>query len=286
MGLALKKQFMIAMKVRILIMNSLIGVKRLAQKGGREKLNFYNKITLITGAGQGIGKAIALTFAREGSVVVINDIGMEKATEVAKEINKSGGNAIALKADVSKSIDVKIMVKEIIKNFGRIDILVNNAGIQTVAPFLELTEEEWQRVIDVNLKGTFLCSKIVANEMVKEGKGKIINISSIHQSIPRCNKAHYDASKAAIEMLTKDMALELAEYKINVNCIALGAIETPLNKDILDSPKKIAETNSRIPWKRMGKPEEIAQVVLFFGSDESEYITGANICVDGGLSLS
>jgi len=251
----------------------------------KEKLKFKDKITLITGAGQGIGKAIALAFAKEGSFVAINDVDINKAIKVAKEINDSSGKVIPVKADVSKSDDVKIMVKEIINNFGRIDILVNNAGIQTVAPFLELTEEEWQRVIDVNLKGTFLCSKIVAKEMVKKGKGKIINISSIHQSIPRCNKAHYDASKAAIEMLTKDMALELAKYKINVNCIAPGAIATPMNEDILNSPEKLAEINTKIPWKRMGKPDDISKVATFLASDDADYITGATICIDGGLSL-
>jgi glucose 1-dehydrogenase len=250
-----------------------------------EKLKFKDKITLITGAGQGIGKAIALAFAKEGSFVAVNDIDINKAIEVANEINNSSGNAISVKADVSKSNDVQNMVKEIINNFGRIDILVNNAGIQTVAPFLELTEEEWDEIFKVNLKGTFLCSQMVAKEMIKFEKGKIINISSIHYSIPRFNKAHYDASKAGIEMLTKDMALELAKYKINVNCIAPGAIATPMNEDILNSPVKLAEINTKIPWKRMGKPDDISKVATFLASDDADYITGATICIDGGLSL-
>lgn len=250
-----------------------------------EKLKFKDKITLITGAGQGIGKAIALAFAKEGSFVAVNDIDINKAIEVANEINNSSGNAISVKADVSKSNDVQNMVKEIINNFGRIDILVNNAGIQTVAPFLELTEEEWDEIFKVNLKGTFLCSQMVAKEMIKFEKGKIINISSIHYSIPRFNKAHYDASKAGIEMLTKDMALELAKYKINVNCIAPGAIATPMNEDILNSPEKLAEINTKIPWKRMGKPDDISKVATFLASDDADYITGATICIDGGLSL-
>lgn len=250
-----------------------------------DKLKFKDKITLITGAGQGIGKAIALAFAKEGSFVAVNDIDINKAIEVANEINNSSGNAISVKADVSKSNDVQIMVKEIINNFGRIDILVNNAGIQTVAPFLELTEEEWDEIFKVNLKGTFLCSQMVAKEMIKFEKGKIINISSIHYSIPRFNKAHYDASKAGIEMLTKDMALELAKYKINVNCIAPGAIATPMNEDILNSPEKLAEINTKIPWKRMGKPDDISKVATFLASDDADYITGATICIDGGLSL-
>jgi len=248
-------------------------------------LKLQAKISLVTGAGQGIGKAIALTFADEGSCVVVNDIDLGKATAVAEQINASGGKALSLRADVSQSKEVSNMVAEVIRSFDRIDILVNNAGIQTVSPFLDLSEEAWQRVIDVNLKGTFLCSQMVARAMVKNRKGKIINISSIHQSIPRYNKAHYDASKAGIMMLTKDMALELSTYRINVNCIAPGAIATPMNKDILNSPERMAEMNSKIPWGRMGAPEEVAQVALFLASDETDYITGATIRIDGGSSL-
>jgi glucose 1-dehydrogenase len=248
-------------------------------------LKLKDKISLVTGAGQGIGKAIALTFDEEGSCVVVNDIDLDKATAVAEQINASGGEALPLRADVSQSNEVSTMVAEAIKSFGRIDILVNNAGIQTVSPFLDLSEEEWQRVMDVNLKGTFLCSQMVAREMVKYRKGKIINISSIHQTTPRYNKAHYDASKAGIMMLTKDMALELSTYRINVNCIAPGAIVTPMNKDILDSPERMTEMNSKIPWGRMGQPEEVAKATLFLASDEADYITGATICVDGGSSL-
>ena len=210
---------------------------------------------------------------------------MNKANEVTKVIKDVDLKAISIRANVSNSNEVRNMVKETVKNFGRIDILVNNAGIQTVAPFLELTEEEWDEIFKVNLKGTFLCSQMVAKEMIKFEKGKIINISSIHYSIPRFNKAHYDASKAGIEMLTKDMALELAKYKINVNCIAPGAIATPMNEDILNSPEKLAEINTKIPWKRMGKPDDISKVATFLASDDADYITGATICIDGGLSL-
>ena len=248
-------------------------------------MRLINKVSLVTGAGKGMGRSIALTLANEGSCVVINDINFDDANAVAKEIIDCGGKSISIKADVSQSREIKSMVMESIKNFGRIDILVNNAGIQTIIPFLELSEEDWQRVIDVNLKGTFLCSQIVAKEMVKQGKGKIVNISSIHQSIPRFNKIHYDVSKAGIAMLTKDMALELSKYKINVNSVAPGAIMTPMNKDIIESQVKIAEIESKIPWKRMGKPEEVAQAVLYLVSDESDYVTGSTINVDGGSSL-
>ena len=248
-------------------------------------MKFKDKIALITGASRGIGKAIAIAFANEGACVVIIDIDLNKANEVTKVIKDVGLKAISIKANVSNSNEVRNMVKETVKNFGRIDILVNNAGIQTVAPFLELTEEEWDEIFKVNLKGTFLCSQMVAKEMIKFKKGKIINISSIHYSIPRSNKAHYDASKAGIEILTKDMALELAKYKINVNCIAPGAIATPMNEDILNSPEKLAKINTKIPLKRMGKPDDISKVAIFLASDDADYITGVTICVDGGLSL-
>lgn len=248
-------------------------------------MKLKDKISLITGAGQGIGKAIAIAFAKEGSFVVVNDIDFDKARLVTMEINASGGKAIPIKADVSKSKDVSNLVEETIKNFGNIDILVNNAGIQTESQFLDLSEEDWEKVIAVNLKGTFLCSQIVARVMVKSRKGKIINISSIHESIPRFNKVHYDVSKAGVGMLTRDVALELAKYKINVNCIAPGVIATPLNKAILDSPNKLAEINSTIPWKSIGRPEDVAQVALFLASDDSNYVTGTTIFVDGGFSL-
>lgn len=249
-------------------------------------MKLLNKVGIITGAGQGIGRAIALVFAQEGANVVVNDIEFKRAVSVAEEIKDCGGSALPIKADVSLSGEVENMLEEAVKAFNNIDILVNNAGIQTNNPFWLLSEEEWQRVIDVNLKGTFLCSKAVVKYMIKNKvRGKIINVSSIHQMIPRQNKAHYDASKAGVMMLTKDMALELAQYRINVNCIAPGAIITPMNDDILSSAEKLATINARIPWGRMGRPEEVANVVLYLASDEADYITGSVVYVDGGLSL-
>lgn len=244
------------------------------------------KTVIITGAGQGIGKAISFAFGERGFNVIVADINFEKAKTVSKEMCEMGFKSIPIKVDVSISSEVESMVKKVIDEFRQIHVLINNAGIQTVTSFLELTEDEWDRVINVNLKGTFLCSQIVAREMRMYSYGKIINISSIHHSIARLNKTHYDVSKAGVEMLTKDMALELAKYKINVNSIAPGAIITPMNIDILNSDEKKAETANKIPWKRMGKPEEIASVALFLADDKSDYITGTTISVDGGLSLS
>lgn len=248
-------------------------------------MKLENKISLITGAGQGIGKAIALAFAGEGSSVVVNDITLETARRVAQEIVDRGGKALPIRADVSQRHEVSGMIKEVIGNFGKIDILVNNAGVQTETPFLDLSEEEWDRVIDVNLKGTFLCSQLVAREMVKQGGGKIINISSIHQFLPRRNIAHYAASKGGIMMLTKVMALELAKHKINVNCIAPGAIDTAMNKAVLKQPQKVDELNSKIPQGRIAEPEEVGKVAVYLASNDADYITGSTIYVDGGLSL-
>lgn len=240
---------------------------------------------MVTGAGQGIGRAIALAFAGEGCTVVVNDINSETAHRTAEKIIAMRGKALPIRADVSQKDDVSNMIKETIRNFGRIDILVNNAGVQTETPFLRLSEEEWDRVVNVNLKGTFLCSQLAAKEMVKQGGGKIMNISSVHQFLPRSNIAHYAASKGGIMMLTKVMALELAKYKINVVCIAPGATATPMNASVLNSPQKVAEAESQIPWKRMAEPEEIARGAVYLASDDANYVTGSTIYIDGGLSL-
>jgi len=248
-------------------------------------MRLRNKVSLITGAGQGIGKAIALAFASEGSTVVVNDINLETACATAQEIMSMGGKALPLRADISKKDEVSGMIQELIRNFGRIDILVNNAGVQTETPFLNLSEQEWDRIIDVNLKGTFLCSQLVAREMVKQGGGKIINISSVHQSLPRSNIAHYAASKGGMLMLTKVMALELAKYKINVTCIAPGAVATAMNQAVLDSPQSLAELNAEIPWGRIAEPREIAQSAVYLASDDGDYVTGSTLYIDGGLTL-
>jgi len=248
-------------------------------------LKLTDKVSIITGAGKGIGRAIALEFAGEGSHVAVNNITLDKAESVSNEINGRGGSAMAIQADVSKEYEVAKMISEVISEYGKIDILVNNAGVQTSCPFLDLPIVDWNRIIDVNLKGAFLCSKLAAQHMVKHNTGKIINISSIHQDIPRINKIHYDVSKAGIAIMTQEMALELAKYRINVNCIAPGAIATEMNKDILESNELLNETVSRIPWGRMGYPEDIAKAALFLVSDEAEYITGAILKVDGGLGL-
>jgi NAD(P)-dependent dehydrogenase (short-subunit alcohol dehydrogenase family) len=244
-----------------------------------------NKICLITGAGQGIGRAIALEFAREGATIVVNGLTLDKAVSVVNEIKEFGGIATPFKADISKFNEVEEMVTSAINKYKKIDILVNNAGIQMESSFLDLPLADWDEIMNVNLRGSYICSQLVARNMAKRNNGKIINIASIHYTAPRLGKIHYDVSKAGIVMLTKDMALELAQYHINVNCIAPGAIATDMNEDILVSPDRLRETISRIPWGRIGKPEDVARAALFLASDNAEYITGSIFNVDGGLSL-
>jgi len=243
------------------------------------------KVALITGAGQGIGKAIALAFAREGAIVAVSDINLETASTTVQEIVAMGEKALAVAVDVSQKDQVNGMIREVITNFGKIDVLVNNAGVQTETPFLELSEEEWDRIVDVNLKGTFICAQLAAQQMVEQGSGKIINISSIHQFIPRSNIAHYAASKGGVMMLTKVMALELASYNIKVMSIAPGATATPMNESVLSSPRKLAETQAQIPLGRIAEPDEVAQCAVYLASDDAHYITGTTIYVDGGMNL-
>jgi len=244
-------------------------------------MRLKNKIALITGSSKGIGKATALLFAKEGAKIVVNYFSSEKeAFAVVDEIKKIGSDAIAIKCDVSKETDVKKMVQKIIDKFGKIDILVNNAGIVFDVPFFDRSVEQWKKTLDVNLLGTFLCSKYVSQQMLKTNGGKIINISStngINSFSPAA--MDYDSSKAGIIILTRDLAKELAP-KIQVNSIAPGWVDTEMNKDL---PKDfVEEETAKIYLKRFAKPEEIAKAILFLASDEASYITGSILKVDGG----
>lgn len=245
-----------------------------------------NNVAVVTGAGRGIGKATAKKLSQEGYDVVVNDIDRDVAVETAESIKAASTKALPVVADVSKKEAIDNLVSEVMDVFGQIDVLVNNAGIQTEMPFLELSEGEWDRVMDTNLKGAFFLAQRVATEMVEEGvEGSMVNITSIHQDIPRTEKNHYDASKAGMWMITKDIALELAPHRINVNAVAPGAFRTPMNQHIVDSDDLRKEVNKNTPWDRMGDPEEIAEVVSFLASDKAEYITGSCLTVDGGRSL-
>ena len=253
-------------------------------------MKLYDKTALITGANSGIGKAIAYEFAEEGAHVAINYIeNEEEAQKIAEDIKNmkyEGQKSGYFRADISSTSELQKMIDEVVKTFGGIDILVNNAGIQTEKPFVELTEEEVDRVWAVNLKGTFFCSQFVAKKMIElRIPGKIVNISSVHQDIPRPLVAHYAASKGGIKMLTKVMALELAAYNITVNAIAPGAIATPMNEVVLNDPILKQKVEAKIPMSRFGAPEEIARVAVFLASEDASYVTGSTYYVDGGLSL-
>lgn len=250
-------------------------------------MKLKNKVAVITGASRGIGKATALLFAKEGAKVVvdycINEFeydAKENAQNVINEIEKIGSEAIMVECDVSNEMEVKRLIDETIKNFGKIDILVNNAGIVYDVPIFEKTIEQWKKTLDVNLIGTFLCSKYASEQMLKKDNGKIINISSTNGT--NCfspESADYDASKAGIINLTKNLAKELAP-KIQVNSVAPGWVNTEMNEDL---PKDfIEEELEKIYLKRFAEPEEIARVALFLASDDASYITGSILKVDGG----
>jgi 3-oxoacyl-[acyl-carrier protein] reductase len=246
-------------------------------------MRFKDKVVLITGASRGIGKATALSFAKEGAKIIVNYHNAEKeANEVIKEISKIGTEAIAVKCDVSKEEEVKKMISDGIKKFGKIDILVNNAGIVFDVPLFEKTLEQWNRTLGVNLIGVFLCSKYATPHIKKQKSGAIINISSTNGlDTLSTESADYDASKAGVISLTKNLASELAP-NIRVNCIAPGWISTDINKGL---PKDyVAEETEHILMKRFGKPEEIAKAVLFLASDDASFITGTTLVVDGGYS--
>lgn len=245
-------------------------------------MRLKGKIAIITGSSRGIGKATAIRFAEEGCRVVINGRNPETAHLTTKEILKNGGEAITLIGDVSKKEDVERIVEETYKKFGRIDILVNNAAITAGSRFYEIKEEDWDKILAVNLKGSFLFAQAVSKYMMEQRYGKIINISSIY-AMGSKGQMHYDCSKGGIISLTRSLALELAKYNINVNCVAPGLCETDMPKII---PQKILDkAREQIPFKRFGMPEEVANVILFLASDESSYITGQTIHVNGGAYL-
>jgi glucose 1-dehydrogenase len=249
-----------------------------------------NRIAVVTGSSRGIGKAIALAFAKsnEYSGIVVNARRMHEAQMVSDEIKSMGCDSIAVEADISKENDCVRIITETIKHFGRIDVLVNNAGIQEDVPFTETTLKEWYRIIGVNLTGPFICSREAVKYMRRQQNPKsgcIVNISSVHQTIPKPHYVPYAASKAGVEMMTKTMALELANENIRANIVAPGAIETDMNKELKEDEKELERILKRIPIGRVGGPEEVANVVEFLASDKASYITGASSFVDGGMTL-
>jgi len=248
-------------------------------------MELSGKVALITGSARGIGKAIALELANHGAKIVINDIlPKNEIDKTLEEIRKSGDQAIGIRADITIFEEVESMVKEIINKFGKIDILVNNAGIIRDSLLIRMKEEDWDAVININLKGTFNCSKTVAKYMMRQKSGgKIVNISSVIGLVGNIGQANYAASKAGIIGLTKSIAKELALRNINVNAIAPGFIETDMTKRL--SEKVIKDLQQQIPLKRLGTVKDIAKVVYFLVSDNANYITGQVINVDGGMVM-
>lgn len=243
-------------------------------------MQLSNKVAIVTGSRRGIGYGIAIALAKEGCNVVVSDINQEECEKVVGEIEKMGVNGLAIQCDVSKKGEVDNLVSKTIEKFGQLDILVNNAGIFPYVPFLNMTEEDWDKVLDINLKSVFLCSQAAVKNM-KSGS-KIVNISSIASFIGFPTLAHYCASKGGINSMIRALALELAPQKINVNAVAPGATDTP---GAASSEETKQQTIKGIPLARMGTPEDIANAVVFLASEKADYITGQTIIVDGGWTI-
>ncbi|HEY5037219.1 MAG TPA: SDR family oxidoreductase [Chthoniobacterales bacterium] len=253
-----------------------------------------NQKALVTGANSGIGEACAIALGAAGASVAVNYVAQpEEADRVVGLIRAAGSEAIAVKADVSNEEQVQAMFAEMLKAFGTIDILVNNAGLQQDAAFQDMTLAQWNKVISVNLTGQFLCAREAVREYLRRGvvptvsraAGKIICMSSVHEVIPWGGHVNYASSKGGVMQLMKSMAQELAPKKIRVNSIAPGAIKTPINRDAWDTPEALKALLTLIPDQRVGEPEDIARTAVWLASDQSDYITGATLFVDGGMTL-
>ena len=245
-------------------------------------MRLKNKVALVTGGGSGIGEATALRFSEEGAKVVINDVNLDNVNSVAEKIKAKGGEVLVCIADVCKKSDVENMIKQTLKKFSRLDILVNNAGINRDSFAKKMSEEQWDKVIDINLKGTFLCAQAALGPMIEQNSGRIINTASIG-ALGNIGQANYSASKAGVIGLTKTLALEGARYNITVNCVSPGATNTAMTAKIV--PEIAQKIKEKIPLNRFAEPKEIADIHLFLASEESSYITGQVIFVDGGISV-
>ncbi|MDA8233208.1 MAG: 3-oxoacyl-ACP reductase FabG [Clostridia bacterium] len=245
-------------------------------------MRLKDRVALITGAGRGIGEAIARRFAAEGAIVVATDVMEENIKKLTNELNANGFRSMAIPVNVTNKNEVESMVQKVVSNYGRLDILINNAAINRDALTKKMTEEQWDTVIDINLKGSFLCAKAAAEPMMEQKYGKINNTASIG-ALGNIGQANYTASKMGVIGLTSTLALELARYNINVNCVSPGGTETTMTAGIPDNVRqKIIEG---IPLKRFAKPEEIANLHLFLVSEEASFITGQTIFCDGGSSV-
>ncbi len=259
-------------------------------------LNLSRQIALVTGASSGIGRACAIALAAAGAKVVVNHSGAasaDAAGSVVAEIAAAGGEAIAVPADVSREDEVEAMFREALRRFGTLHILVNNAGIQRDAAFVEMTLAQWRQVLDVNLAGQFLCARAAVREFLRRGPqpeisralGKIICMSSVHEVIPWGGHVNYAASKGGVMLFMKSLAQEVAQHRIRVNSIAPGAIQTPINRPAWETKDALAALLTLIPYGRIGQPEDIGHAAVWLASDQSDYVTGTTLFVDGGMTI-
>lgn len=251
-------------------------------------MSLQNKVAIVTGGNSGIGEAIALALAKLGASIVIDYVSHPDATEtVEKEIAKLGARSIGVDADVSKPADLQMLVDAAVKAFGRVDIMVNNAGIETRTSVLDTTEDQYDRVLDVNLKSAFFGTQIVAKQMIKQGGGgRIVNITSVHEDWPMPGNTAYCLAKGGMRMLTRTAGVELAPHGILVVGVGPGAVATPINLSTMNDPKLLAKLDAAIPLGRMARPEEIANVVAFLAGDGASYLTATTIFADGGIMQS
>jgi glucose 1-dehydrogenase len=263
-------------------------------------LKLKGQTVIVTGSSSGIGKACAIYFGGLGANVVVNYHSDENgANDSLEKIKAGGGDGITVQADVSKEEEVISMLEQTIEKFGRLDVMVSNAGLQVDSPFLEMTTKQWQKVIDVNLTGQFICIREAAKQFVKqspeENKGKAVNtglaigkivmMSSVHDVIPWAGRVNYAASKGGVSMMMKSVSQELAPYKIRVNSISPGAIKTAINKAVWSKQESLNDLMDLIPYRRIGTPEDVAKAVAWLASDESDYVNGETLYIDGGMTL-
>jgi NAD(P)-dependent dehydrogenase (short-subunit alcohol dehydrogenase family) len=246
-------------------------------------LRLQGKRALVTGAARGIGRGIAEVFAQQGADVAINDIDLAPAEEVARAVGVNGRRAIAVRADVSKRSEVEPMIEKVWNDLGPIDILVNNAGIETIVPFLDLSDEQWTRLVDVNLRGPWLCSQVFCRRVIAEGRtASIVNIGSIQAAKVLPGRTHYAPAKLALAALTRNISAEVTPLGIRVNCIHPGLIDTPMTEWVMKDPDILPVVLGQISLARAGQPREIGAVAAFLASDDASYLTGQSFFVDGG----
>jgi 3-oxoacyl-[acyl-carrier protein] reductase len=245
-----------------------------------------DKVAIVTGSSRGVGRAIAEAYGEKGASVVVNYSSSQKAAdEVVEKINAMGSRAIAVKADVAKKEEVEKLVQAAIDEFGRVDILVNNAGFTRPAMMVKMTEDEWDQVVDIHLKGAFLCSQAVARHMKEQKSGKIINVTSVAGLVGTVGQINYSAAKGGILSMTKSIAREMARYNVCANVISLGIVATDMTEKIRTDEKLKDIYMNRILLKRFGEPEDITPAFVFLASDDGSYITGQLLCVDGGYGM-